>query len=284
MFEVGRTYRRRDLHAAYGGQQQGGISTPAQHPFVLLFTGESGEQYGYRDGWDDDGTFWYTGEGQVGDMQFVRGNRAIRDHAADGKDLHVFQTMGRGAPVRYIGAMTCAGYELRDGVPDLEGSPRSAIVFQLVPVAAEPPPASTAGEAAVEDATGTPVPSGWYWHQPLGEVRAAALQQPAQGAPPQIARRAVYHRSQAVKVYVQRRANGQCEGCGQPAPFITADGRPYLEPHHTRRLSDGGPDHPAWVIAVCPTCHRRAHYASDAQLFNATLMARVNALENAERG
>src|ERR1700746_1774493 len=24
-----------------------------------------------------------------------------------------------------------------------------------------------------------------------------------------------------------------------------------------RRLSDGGPDHPRWVVAVCPNCHRR---------------------------
>ena len=49
MFVQGQVYRRRDLHDQYGGQQQGGISTPANHPIILLFTGKSGQQNGYAD-------------------------------------------------------------------------------------------------------------------------------------------------------------------------------------------------------------------------------------------
>ena len=79
-WSAGQVYRRRDIHENFGGQRQGGISTPSVQPVILLFSGESGENYGYRDGIQADGTFWYTGEGQVGDMQWVRGNRAIRDH------------------------------------------------------------------------------------------------------------------------------------------------------------------------------------------------------------
>lgn len=37
----------------------------------------------------------------------------------------------------------------------------------------------------------------------------------------------------------------------------------YVEPHHTRRLTDGGPDDFHHVIALCPTCHRRVHYGTD---------------------
>ena len=82
MFEIGRVYNRRsEIHEPYGGQWQSGISTPRDQPFIFLFTGESGEQYGYEDGWDDNGVFLYTGEGQKGDMEFIGGNRAIRDHA-----------------------------------------------------------------------------------------------------------------------------------------------------------------------------------------------------------
>jgi 5-methylcytosine-specific restriction protein A len=62
MFEVGQLYdRRREIHEPYGGQQQGGISTPREHPFVLLFTSQTGEQYGYEDGWEENGVFLYTG-------------------------------------------------------------------------------------------------------------------------------------------------------------------------------------------------------------------------------
>ena len=96
MFIQGHVYRRRDLHDRYGGQRQGGISTPSQYPFILLFTGESGEQHGYADGWSADGLFLYTGEGQQGDMAFVRGNAAIRDHIDQGKDLHLFAQVKKG--------------------------------------------------------------------------------------------------------------------------------------------------------------------------------------------
>lgn len=43
------------------------------------------------------------------------------------------------------------------------------------------------------------------------------------------------------------------------APFQRKDGTPYLEPHHIQRLADEGPDHPKWVGAVCPSCHREIH-------------------------
>jgi 5-methylcytosine-specific restriction protein A len=75
VFELGKVYRRRDLHERFGGQRQGGIATPKGHPFVFLVTGEAGLGYGYHDEHRDDGTFVYYGEGQAGDMQFVRGRR-----------------------------------------------------------------------------------------------------------------------------------------------------------------------------------------------------------------
>ena len=68
------------------------VATEAKKaPFVLLITGDSGKQHGYRDEWTDEGLFLYTGEGQRGDMRFVAGNRAIRDHRQNGKSLQVFE-------------------------------------------------------------------------------------------------------------------------------------------------------------------------------------------------
>lgn len=85
--------------------------------------------------------------------------------------------------------------------------------------------------------------------------------------------------SQAIVRYVQRRAKGHCEGCNAPSPFRKSDGSPYLETHHTTRRADDGPDHPAHVIALCPNCHRRAHYAGDAKAFNTVLKRKVKAIE-----
>jgi 5-methylcytosine-specific restriction protein A len=122
MLVQGEVYRRRDLHKQFGGQQQGGISTPGRHRVVLLFTGEAGEQYGYRDGWSNGGIFLYTGEGQHGDMRFSRGNVAIRDHPQQGRDLHLFEYIkgDRKGFVRYIDQMVCTGFSFRDS-PDTTG-------------------------------------------------------------------------------------------------------------------------------------------------------------------
>lgn len=96
---------------------------------------------------------------------------------------------------------------------------------------------------------------------------------------------AIYRaRSLAIRLYVLNRANGNCEGCRAPAPFHKSDGSSYLEPHHTTRLSDGGPDHPAQVIGLCPNCHRRAHYSEDAKQFNASLKKKLARLEPKRRG
>jgi len=60
---------------------------------------------------------------------------------------------------------------------------------------------------------------------------------------------------------VLTRAHGICEGCHAPAPFSRiSDGTPYLEVHHRKRLAEGGEDTVENAIALCPNCHRKAHY------------------------
>ena len=132
MFEIGRVYNRRsEIHGPYGGQWQGGISTPRDWPLVFLFTGESGSSTVTGTGGDDNGVFLYTGEGQEGDMEFSRGNRAIRDHALDGNDIHLFQAPGKGEGYRYLGRFACSTWEFRRGT-DLNGDERRVIVFHLI--------------------------------------------------------------------------------------------------------------------------------------------------------
>jgi 5-methylcytosine-specific restriction protein A len=109
--------------------------------------------------------------------------------------------------------------------------------------------------AVAEAVESEPVPS----DAPLKELRDLAFAAAQSSQSPSRGKRNVYQRSRDVRVYVLARAQGKCEGCDASAPFLRPDGNPYLEPHHLRRLSDGGPDHPAYVIALCPSCHRRVH-------------------------
>ena len=54
-----------------------------------------------------------------------------------------------------------------------------------------------------------------------------------------------------------------------------------MEPHHIRRLTDGGPDDPRAMGAVCPNCHREIHHGTDGQKRNLELQARVTRKETA---
>lgn len=134
-FDVGALYsRRQDIHGRFGGQMQGGISTPASSPFVILFTGEAGKQHGYHDFWDDDGVLHYFGEGQSGDMQDRGGNRAIREHLKNNKRLLLFQMMGHAKPYRFLGEFRFLYAYQKPDIPDTKGNLRVAIVFKLDPI------------------------------------------------------------------------------------------------------------------------------------------------------
>jgi 5-methylcytosine-specific restriction protein A len=75
----------------------------------------------------------------------------------------------------------------------------------------------------------------------------------------------VYQRNPDVVAEVLARANGVCEGCQSPAPFIRAkDGTPYLEVHHNVQLALGGDDTVKNAVALCPNCHRKAHFGVNA--------------------
>lgn len=70
-----------------------------------------------------------------------------------------------------------------------------------------------------------------------------------------------YRRNPDVVAEALFRANGVCQACKNKAPFLRAsDKTPFLEVHHKKPLSDGGLDTIENAIALCPNCHRQAHY------------------------
>jgi 5-methylcytosine-specific restriction protein A len=70
-----------------------------------------------------------------------------------------------------------------------------------------------------------------------------------------------FRRNPDVVAGVLKRANGKCELCGLDAPFYKAsDGGSYLEVHHWITLSEGGEDTIENAGALCPNCHKQAHF------------------------
>ncbi|MDO6462174.1 HNH endonuclease signature motif containing protein [Granulosicoccaceae sp. 1_MG-2023] len=71
----------------------------------------------------------------------------------------------------------------------------------------------------------------------------------------------VYSRNPEVVAETLLRAGGVCEACFSEAPFRRkSDNSPYLEVHHVTPLSEGGLDLLSNTKALCPNCHRKAHF------------------------
>ena len=263
-FVPGKQYTRRDIHADYGGQQNGGIATPVDHPVIFIFTGAAGKQFGYEDKRHPDGSLTFYGEGQSGDMRMVRGNKAIATHVAAGKDILVFEALGKGKPVRFLGQFICNDIS-RVAANDSDGFEREAIVFSLTP-------------AATGDAAELPepvVPADMEEFRRLRERAYSAARKPDKTTKTQT----VCERSAVIRDYALARASGSCENCCQTGPFLDKLGRPFLEVHHLRRLTDGGPDSPSGVAAICPNCHREIHHGVGGKEKNAILLATIRELE-----
>ena len=255
-FHVGALYnRQKEIHALFGGSQRSGICPSGDHPYIFIFTGGKGESFGYTDHWDDDGIFHYTGEGQIGDMSFLRGNKAIRDHVQNGKDLLLFEGTGHGKPYRFMGQFVCCGFEYKQ-ILDKRGQERQGIIFQLKLAEGEEDQNITLPQAS------------------LNELRKKAYA--ASSSAPEVktsaGNRNYYERNCDIKAYVLKRAEGKCECCGKQAPFTRKGGSPYLEPHHIYKLSDKGMDHPRMVAAITPNCHKEIHYGIDGHLIDQRLI------------
>lgn len=277
MFEIGRIYNRRsEIHGIYKGQQYGGIATPAEHPYVFIFTSDAGNEYGYIDDFDPNGTFKYTGEGQEGNMKMTKGNLAIHDHQRNNKEILLFESTSRGF-VRFLGYCNYVFHHIEER-PDRNGEVRDAIIFHLDMV-------NNKNLDTAQPLTSKLVkaPKVVYITKPskgksLQQLREIALSSTPIQASTQEKIQSIQNRSTAIKLYTKKRANGICEGCEETAPFETKSG-PYLEVHHLTRLADGGADLPQNVIALCPTCHRRAHYSLEYLEFNNKLIDKVADIE-----
>lgn len=264
-FIKGRTYnRRRDIHSVFGGNTQAGIITTNGGP-IFLISASSGAQHGYSDLVRPDGVLEYTGQGRTGDQKFNRTNRSVLEHSENGKELLHFTQIKKGE-IRFNGFYVYESHRI-EKMPDGNNDIRDIIVFEL-----------RALDAVVDAVDHEPIQRDTADLAGLRDLAYAS----ANMSPGQSKARSggtVYERSRALRNYILARADGKCESCDQPAPFTTPNGAPFLEAHHIRRLSDGGPDDPRFVIGVCPNCHRHAHFGSDAEAKNKAMLKKVTSIE-----
>ena len=122
----GRSYKRRDLHAAgWGGNPQSGISYPAGGEHALLFSDPAmSHEHGYRDRWVGDEYHYYGAWNGTGDMVLSGSNKTILDRSP-----HLHLLIRDQDLWRYEGQFECLGHEPELTVRD--GREFRAIVFIL---------------------------------------------------------------------------------------------------------------------------------------------------------
>ena len=272
-FAIGHEYPRTELIRFVGSRQpMSGVIWGPKEPGCLVVTsgGRHAARAGYSDKEQDDGSWVYFGQGEVGDHDPARyANRVLIE--AD-KTVLLFTTRESTATERsargnytkrykFVGAYQVGCHE--DFVPD--SGPRKGnrlLKFVLVPVL-EPNGAGEPAQGGAQD------------------LRALRRQLVAQSpATPKAFSISAYRiTSDRVRCYAIVRAEGNCEGCGRPAPFLNGLGQPFLEVHHIHRLADDGPDVPQNVAALCPNCHRKAHFSSEKADFHQLLVEKISGIE-----
>jgi len=135
--KVGEVLKRTEIHSRFGGGGMGGIEPSAKTPNIFIFTSDSGSTFGYNfDEELEDGSFLYTGDGQLGDQDpSVGGNKAIIEHRKKGRALRLFESAEKKTFVRYVGEFELADAEPETRkAPDAKGDERNVLVFHLIPV------------------------------------------------------------------------------------------------------------------------------------------------------
>ncbi|HET6355107.1 hypothetical protein [Streptomyces sp.] len=148
--EPGQLTTRAEMQRVFGGGEREGIVPSATTPNILIYIDhDSGEEYGYEDGWldeeDDLGpVFEYTGRGRNGHQTFLgqagARNKAILRHVDDGRSLRLFIAAGKipdsdTKRQRYLGEFELDArqpYTIREANDPL-GNRRRIIVFRMRP-------------------------------------------------------------------------------------------------------------------------------------------------------
>lgn len=269
-FALGEEYHRHALLDFVGSKQaQSGVIWGPREPGYIVCTsgGRHGKKAGYFDEPLGDGSWFYFGQGGKGDQSLS--NAANSRLASGNSSVLLFTTReptareittqgGYGKRFRFLGSYSVVAMEMV--VPD--SGPRKGdhlLRFHLMH-AEEHMSVGKMQEIPTRRAEVS-----------LHELQARLSSQ-SRGVPVTHLGVAEYRRrSLEIRQYALQRANGICESCLEPAPFSCDGGIPYLEVHHLHRLADDGPDAPENVAAICPNCHRAAHYASNRLDLNAAL-------------
>lgn len=264
MFVVSQEYFRNDLLNFVGSQQKiSGIIWGKKDETCAIVTsgGESGKSLGYTDKKNDDGSFLYIGQGGKGDQNpkrfsnslLVNGQRSILLFTTSEPTAEQKKRLdSRRKLYTFEGIFEVKSWNF---ITVTEGKRKNdkLLEFLLVPV------------NNIYN-TYTPIGSQLFANSKkptLAELRKKVKHLSSKPPKGSVATREYFMRSEDIVMYAIVRADGNCEYCNNPGPFEDLKGNLFLEVHHIHRLADDGPDSPQNVAAICPNCHKEAHFGKN---------------------
>lgn len=284
MFESGKEYSRAELLDFIGSKQnQSGIIWGNKQPNCVIITsgGRHSKLAGYGDIRNPDGTWLYKGQGAKGNQNpnsfanslLTKGKRAVllfstREPKAEevrkrGSYKKLYNFEGIFHVVSWDYQIPTQGNRAGDKLIEYFLVPAQNI-FSNYPT----------DDYTTDKYKTTKEPLNIY------ELRKKIGSQDTTPTTNRSSLTLYRERSSDVKQYALLRANGVCECCLSPAPFLNIRNTPFLEVHHIHSLSDDGPDQPENVAAVCPNCHREAHFGIKKESIREKLLLAIRKKES----
>ena len=252
--KVGNRYTLMELEKNVGGNHQHGIMCARDARLIMAIShGDKRarkDRVRYNDRWNEDRTiYYYHGSGINVDQKVEDsrcGNKQLRDSMYNGTPVGLF-IESEDNTYEYIGEVKVVSE------PTFEFEPSTGYKRLVYPLAL-----SGTFESSVENIDDRVKKiKGCSNEKLIKQVSKPYVTKVVQTTTYQ------YNRSEYVRLYALRRAGCNCELCSNTAPFTRPDGTPYLEVHHIKPLSQGGPDTIDNVCALCPNCHRKMHIIAD---------------------
>lgn len=207
----------------------------------------------YSDKWYGD-ELHYTGMGSTGDQSlFSAQNKTLHECNVNGIEVHLFEVFEE-KQYTYQGTVAYEGKAYQENQTDIDGHQRKVWMF---PLSIKDNMPIRINDEVIKKLEGKKEKSfkklNKHQIKRLGESKKQKIQSYRN------IETKSYDRDEYVKLYALLRAEGNCQLCERPAPFLKKDGSPYLEVHHIDYLARGGSDTIDNVVAVCPNCHRKMH-------------------------
>jgi 5-methylcytosine-specific restriction protein A len=281
MFVIGNLYERPELLNFIGSKQrQSGIIWNKEGSDTIIITtgGRHTKRVSYSDSQQEDGNWIYTGQGETGDQNPYSFANSLLSNLEDNKKIMLFSTREpNAAEVRarghhkklyqFEGIFKVVDWKIET---QIEGKRKGdkLIKYILQPIAETGEEVNLPLQDPLENILLDPREF-YYLRQKINSKSEKPKKSKI------IVLTEFRDRSIAVKEYALLRAKGKCENCGHDAPFVNSNNIPFLEVHHIFSLSDEGPDTAINVAAICPNCHKEAHYGKNKEVLKDKLSKKI---------